>query len=295
MEKLEQLTPEMEARLDEYVQKGIATGLCTERVDKAKAKEYGKRLMEALGRDYVATIVMDGPTSTWAAVTLLSMYPEIARGETPKEPINITEMPTFVWPWLDGQFMAHWVAWADYYREVVGLDMPDYSIISDHVQFGPVYPLTDVVVICDRTLHIHKNANGLHKDGGAALEYLDGTKVWALNGVRVPQWLAEKPIEEIDCAEFARLDNVEVRREFVRKVGIERITSALDTKVLDKQGDYELLMVPLGGETGDWPYLKMLNPSIGVWHLEAVDKSCTTVKEALTWRNQSSLEPEVLT
>ena len=135
----------------------------------------------------------------------------------------------------------------------------------------------------------------LHKDGGPAFLSRDGWAMWYLNGVEVPQWLAEKREEEIAPGEFAKIQNAEVRREFVRKVGVERIAMACGAESLDKHGDYELLMVDLQGETGKWPYLKMLNPSIQTWHLECVARECKTVQEALNWRNQSQLQPTILT
>ena len=58
---------------------------------------------------------------------------------------------------------------------------------------------------------------------------------------------------------------------------------------------YELLEVDLKGQTGAWPYLKMRNPSIPVWHLEAVARECKTVADALTFRNGTSVRPEFLT
>ena len=94
---------------------------------------------------------------------------------------------------------------------------------------------------------------------------------------------------------IAKIENAEVRREFVRKVGIERIATACGSICLDKQGDYELLSINLGGSTGECSYLKMLNPSIGVWHLEAVPPEVDTVAKALAWRNQSDLAPIQLT
>jgi hypothetical protein len=123
-----------------------------------------------------------------------------------------------------------------------------------------------------------------------AVKYRDGWGVHALNGVRVPEWIVMTPAEKIDCHEFSKISNAEVRREFVRKVGVERLMVKLGSKMLDKQGDYELHSIPLGGRTGDWPYLKMLNPSIGVWHVEAVSKKCDTVEKALNFRNQGKVE-----
>ena len=125
------------------------------------------------------------------------------------------------------------------------------------------------------------------------LLYVDGKAVWALNGVRVPPWLAELRAEEIDPARFGEIENAEVRREFVRKVGIERILHNLKAKTIDKRGDYELVLLELGDGL-QRPYLKMLNPSIGVWHAEGVHPDCTTIAEALAWRNGTEEVPIAL-
>ena len=68
----------------------------------------------------------------------------------------------------------------------------------------------------------------------------------------------------------------------------------LGAKVADRQGDYELLLLDLGDKRNR-PYLKMLNPSIGTWHVEGVHPDCATVEQALNWRNQTDVKPEVLT
>jgi arsenate reductase-like glutaredoxin family protein len=39
----------------------------------------------------------------------------------------------------------------------------------------------------------------------------------------------------------------------------------------------------------------MLNPSIGVYHIEGVHPECDTVEKALNWRNQSEGSPVILT
>jgi hypothetical protein len=49
------------------------------------------------------------------------------------------------------------------------------------------------------------------------------------------------------------------------------------------------------GDGRNRPYLKMINPSIGTYHIEGVHPECKTVKEALIWRNQSEETPAVLT
>ena len=92
-----------------------------------------------------------------------------------------------------------------------------------------------------------------------------------------------------------RTTNAEVRREIVRKIGIERACQQLAAKVVDRQGElYELLLLDLGDKRRR-PYLKMRNPSLGVYHLEGVHPTCKTVEEALRWRNNSAAQPVILT
>lgn len=133
----------------------------------------------------------------------------------------------------------------------------------------------------------------LHADGETALEYEDGlVKMFALHGVRVPEWLVMTPAQKLNPKNLTTKkelkENVEVRREFVRKVGVERCLDILGWKIVNKECNYELGEVVVS----DSPrrYLKMLNPSIGVWHLEAVHPSCNTVQEAINWRRYGDKE-----
>lgn len=72
--------------------------------------------------------------------------------------------------------------------------------------------------------------------------------------------------------------------------------AVLPNKKLDTVGNYELLSIELSPEIKDARYLKMLNPSIGIFHLEGVDPSCDTVEKSLNWRNENRFaNAEVLT
>jgi hypothetical protein len=115
-----------------------------------------------------------------------------------------------------------------------------------------------------------------------------------LNGVKVTEEIVMTPSAALDPHLLLKEKNAEVRREIVRKVGIDRVVIDLGAKVADRQGDYELLLLDLGDKRNR-PYLKMLNPSIGTWHVEGVHPDCATVEQALNWRNQTDVKPEVLT
>ena len=188
-----------------------------------------------------------------------------------------------------GQHDADWLSFYAYFRDVCGLveqTEPLVGLFELAKSAGWALPHRHICWVSERHDVVQLNAEGrLHCNDGPAIHYPDGWSIHALNGVRVPEWLVETKAARLDARKFAELDNAEIRREFVRKVGIERIVTELGAEVLDRRGEYELLSVDLGGQTGKWPYLKMRNPSIGVWHLEAVVKECATVEQALNWRN----------
>lgn len=135
--------------------------------------------------------------------------------------------------------------------------------------------------------------NRLHCTDGPAFK-LPGDELYYLNGVWVTKELVMTPAEKLDPHILLKEKNAEVRREIVRKIGIERIVLKIGGKSLDKQGDYELLNLDLG-DGRQRPYLKMKNQSIKTWHLEGVPPEIKTVQAALFWRNQTDVTPEVLT
>jgi len=204
--------------------------------------------------------------------------------------------------WFGGQFWSAWASYTSFLVEVCKMEL-DQEIMERQLAYSNlcrsacyIWPNKNFVMICERPVRVCLNQEGrLHKDGDMAIEFPDGWGLWRLNGVSVPKWLGKTKAEKIDPVRFAKLDNVELRREFIRKVGIERIVDKCETQQVDSVGNYELLKINLGGRTGFWPYLKMKNPSIGVFHLEAVPLETESVTEALKWRNGTSSLPRELT
>ena len=249
------------------------------------------------------------------------MYSLIRRADFPRAPVQISDSVAPVvqralhdWLylrsaesycvfalWHCGQHEVSWVADCQWARDAAG-----YGLTAEENQMldawiaiaescGWWLPLEFGCLVCERPERIEISGSGmLHCEQGPAAQFRDSCAVWALNGVAVPQWLVETPVEQIEPRRVVEIDNASIRREFVRKVGMERICHALSAACMDKQGDYELLLLDLGNGRRR-PFLKMLNPSIGTWHIEGVDASCQTVDEALTWRNGTSVKPTILT
>jgi len=134
----------------------------------------------------------------------------------------------------------------------------------------------------------------LHNPKGPAVYWPNGEAYWFLNGVKVTKEIVETEAEKIDPRIILKETNAEVRREIVRKLGIERVCLKLGAKCIDKKDGYELLMLDLG-DGRKRPYLKMKNPSIATYHIEGVEPSIKTVDAALSWRNGSNDRPQVLT
>jgi len=144
-------------------------------------------------------------------------------------------------------------------------------------------------------LHLHEGR--LHHDGGKAIEWSDGWGLWSLHGVTVPQWLAETASEKIDPHRILEIENSQVRAEFARKVGLERMWYTLKGRVIEARtvtlktpGNpawecaYKLVELDFGN--GERPRaLVMPNASLpDVMHVEYVPGTCQTVYQAINFR-----------
>lgn len=198
--------------------------------------------------------------------------------------------------WFGGQFWVSWQAYISFFMEHCGWN-PEEDLKRKINAFRMAessccawWPNVNFVVVCDRPSKISRNAaTQLHCETGKAIEFRDGWGEYFLNGVKVPAWVVETKAEDVDCQKLLEEKNAEVRRELVRKVGIERVCAKLNAKVIDKSADgvYELLELPIGDEI--YQYLKMRNPSVGTYHIEGVT-GCKTCRDALDFRKPDEMK-----
>jgi hypothetical protein len=207
---------------------------------------------------------------------------------------NTSDLTPYVLIWWRVN-VAYW-RFAKYIGVDLKGDIDALAFLCRHADTILAYD--EMAILSRKPLEVHWNNRQLHRDGGPAVRYADGYCLYCLNGVRVPRELAETPASELDAKMLVTERNAEIRREIVRKLGIERIYDQLGGTVLDTQGDYEvveLTAIETPGRDDKPRYLKMKNPSIGVWHMEGVLPTISTVEEALSWRNRTSARPDVLT
>lgn len=193
-----------------------------------------------------------------------------------------------------------WTAFYDFFQRI-GLEYDKelrFDVWKEFILNSGVFATVlceNVAFVCIRPCIVGRNDNGdLHSETGPAIAWRDGYAEYSINGVWVTEELIMTPADKLDPKSVLTEQNAEVRREIVRKIGLERISEALNAKVIDTQDGYELLTLDLG-DNRHRPYLKMKNPSIGTYHIEGVHPDCKTVKDALKFRNSVETEPEVLT
>lgn len=198
---------------------------------------------------------------------------------------------------------AGWISFYDYFTRIGVLNNEDFNKINSFMRSGVWDTLffEKLCILVRRPISVLKNERGqLHNSNGKAVEFRDKWGIYCLNGIRMKEDHITTPAEKLDVREIIKESNVDVRRELIRKIGIERFILKAGAKVLDKRGDYELLSLKLSDEVPDARYLKMKNPSMaGVWHCEGVEGN--TVQEAINFRaglpleGEENWEPSILT
>ena len=199
-----------------------------------------------------------------------------------------------------GNILSGYYAFYDFINsEIKRLDDKTLELWNTFKEVGErlhyFFVFKDFVFLSEKPVGLHFNSNNqLHNETDAAAYYKDGYSLWCLNGVRVTKELVMTSWDKLDCKLLLKEQNAGIRREFVRKAGIEKVCADLGAKCIDKVGDYELLLLDLQ-DGRERPYLKMLNPSIGTYHIEGVHPDCKTVEAALKFRNGTIEKPLVLT
>ena len=340
--KINQLTAEQEDALRQHHAEWYAYGTSTERSDRPTTEAAITRMHEIVGKPAPAFIWCDSPATGALAVTLLSGKIAPAKdslrdslrdslggslggslGDSLRDSLwdSLRGVLDNLWSlsWW-GQHEAFWIA---YYlfpeqqhlvtydpkrSEQLGL----WADISRST--GWWFPYENVVVCTERPVEVHQEtvrsswpygvtSRRLHREDGPSLLYADGWAVHSWHGVRVPAWVVEDEItaEHIDRA--IKVDNSEIRRAALERIGWPRVVQHLGAKPIATCADpandpHELALYALPQEFYDEPVnlLVMTNGSpdrSGDLRLygETVPASITDPLAAAAW--QYGVQPSV--
>lgn len=305
------VTDAQKAEFQTYVSKWIGIGTSTNDVSAELTQKIVDDFRSMIGMDEAEAPVfaVNNPIEGWVACCLveagvgldeLTNEIKLVFNGNPK----IRVIPQAVLPYQTGSFFVHLFSFYDYMFECLGVDIDPniwikYKKWESTSKLGCIYPLKTVTVVSAKPSIIKLNeANRLHCENGPALSYggLGDFKIYALNGITVPEWLVTTSEVDLSITRYTELQNADAKAEFVKKVGIERFETngvIVDTYTNYDQttqsfwykSEYVLIdMKFLFASLSYAPYLKMLNQTTGIWHMEAVSPNCKTIGEALNER-----------
>ena len=291
MKKIEKLTKKQEKQMIEYREKCRAWGVSCEPADLPRAKKSINFFYKKMEKKRPKYVFCPSPLACIEAINK-----EAGREKN----------PTFVNSWLWGQMDYYWIAFYRFAEEYLKIEysaedsesLKHWEALAQSI--GWWWPYEDICFVSDRPKAIHLNTeHQLHNSEAAAVEYRDGYSLYLSNGIRMPKELILTPTNEITSKQVLTEQNVDVRRELIRKIGMPRfceLTNAVkvDTAVVEvKNGEgvsrfltYDLIDLELDGKGLKGRYLRMDNPSVkGAVHVEGVPNETNTVQEAIVWRN----------
>jgi len=279
MSKIEKLTPEQEVQLTKFYNEHLEYGRSIKPIDHAKAEAIITKLYARIGLK----------------------APNFHYYKSPHEILK-THKEVSLDNYFGGQQWIHWKAFYTFAEQIGVVYEKEHSeLLAEWLEESKNlhwwFPYEEDCLISERPIKLSVNEGGfLHCENDKAIEYADGWGMYYLNGVKVNEYLVMTDSDDLDINVFLKETNADIKAEFVRKYGVERMLH-LGKKVdsYDKYAEnkypwwhksqYELWdMKELFPGIDYQPYVKMLNQTTGIWHMEAVSPECRNLIDAIKER-----------
>jgi len=322
--KISKITQEQEAMLPIIVDKWV--GYASEPVDYIRAKSAIDKIYALMGEKPPTLLIAESP---WSALLTASSLDVLSNDsstldstlystlDSTLESLDKTSNEEAVKSALkkhfnNSYFCQYWSFWAGYYEygKLIGVEFDEekYEIFTNFIkEVSFIIPCKNLCIISQKPKVVNwlqkevsiKGINPentpknrlLHNDGGKAFEYSDGWGEYCLNNIKVPQYLAETPAGLLDMEFFKKEKNADVKAEFIRKYGIDRMIhlgKEVDTYKNYKnkwwsKSEYKLIdMASIFTNINYAPHLYMKNQTTGTYHLEAVTPDCKNLVDAFS-------------
>jgi hypothetical protein len=166
-----------------------------------------------------------------------------------------------------------------FFHDVLGVNGCDLlqPLMDMAVDCGWWMPCKGVCFMSEKPIAINLADGEVHSDSGPAIEYADGFKIWAIEGVLVDEQIVMQP-ERQTIKQIEREENEEIKRIRLNRYGWQRYLQETEAQVLDVSvHDWmESLMLTRDGIT----VLCTYDPSTGRPYALEVDPLCKTCEEA---------------
>lgn len=176
-EKINSLTKEQEDQIPVYLKRYEEIGLSTRPTDRVKAEAAITAAYTALG--------MAVPELVWRASPYAGaiLAAQLHKGSMDVSKEEIADQATKA---SYGSFEAYWVSFYAYIGEQLPVEVDKMlRIVQDIVdECGVYWTFEDIVVLTDKPTKICMKDDMAHSEDGKAIEYSDGSGLYAYRGVR---------------------------------------------------------------------------------------------------------------
>ena len=302
---IEKLSKKQVKKMQLCREKWIKIGKNTDRLNYDKTIDIVNDFQEKiLLTKKTPVVIFNNPIEAWYATWFASNGEKINNLKNKVEEAfdKNVKVPKPVYPYQDGSFSSALFSFYDFFINEIKIDISEdlkekFEIWKRTSDLGLLYPLKNVCIVSEKPTCILTNeSNNLHCENGPAIKY-DGRgdfEIYSLNGVSVPKWLVMTPEEDLSLEDYHKIKNADVRTEFVRKFGVERMLEGFGQKIdsfknYDEEwwnkSQYELWdMQKVFDGVNYAPHLKMMNQTTKIWHVEAVSPSCRNLQDAIKER-----------
>lgn len=246
--QIESLTPEQEARMPDYVRKWIGIGLDTSEVQLDEIISAVKQIYAQVDQKQPEFFMLaDGPTEAMRFIshadkvdltfdqmrelTALELTAEVRKQIDATVPAG---QYTYQVPEFYGQHDAGFLSFYDFFAEELNIGKQELAALKTlTINSGWVWMYENLVIFSRKPIHVSVDNTGrLHNEKRAAIEYLDGTKVYSFNGVRIPEkWVLER--DTMDPSEIFACSDVDQRAAGIALYGYSRLKDRLDYNVVE--------------------------------------------------------------
>ncbi len=229
------LTQEQIDKCPLYVKKWVDIGLSTEPVDKKLAEDAINLMYECGKVEKPKKIVwLKSPLSMFIAFHEImttkhlnwdTLYDKVKDANVINDPGYKDAIGDYLNETVYGNHEAGWLSFYDFFEtefpEKYKFDnLAGLNALSKTC--GWVFPRVDVCFASERHSVLNRDDEGrLHCENGPAVSYSDGWSVYAIHGVRLPEYIIMRP-EEITVDKIHDQSNAEIKRVMIDKFGKAR-------------------------------------------------------------------------
>ena len=223
-----QPSPTTDMAISETLAEYRAIGTCTDPIERDRVEQSAAALYRSLGRQPVPVLILSSPAMAMLAIGVLRMQ----RADSQLWD-QLGGQLTYIWGSMD----AYLPAWGVGGRRC-GAQYADQTsrLLERWDQVvrtcGWIWPYNGLCIVCQRPeIIVFDDNSRLHSEDGPALRYSDGYSLYFIHGVRVPDWVVERP-GAITPETIEAEKSIEIRRIMIDRMGVGRYLDSIGAEVV---------------------------------------------------------------